>query len=116
LGEWLIWSLVGWWVVGWKRGYELQPHTNPGCHNCPPTPSNTLPPNPPPPQAVLYGIFGAVLLGAALSALRLWWVRRPLAALRAAQHDPEAQRNLKNVVRFRDTAQVSHWVGGTGVD
>ncbi|GBF97004.1 hypothetical protein Rsub_09801 [Raphidocelis subcapitata] len=56
--------------------------------------------------AVLWGIFGAVLLGAGLSALRLWWLRRPLEALRRAHGEPEEGRVLKNVYRFRDTAQA----------
>lgn len=56
--------------------------------------------------AVLYGIFPAVLLGAAVSAARLWWMRRPLAALREAQADPESLKDLRAVYRFRDAAQV----------
>jgi len=74
------------------------------------TPHHTTPTHHHPPpirnQAVLWGIFAAVALGAALSALRLWWLRRPLTVLRAAKEDPEAQRNLRNVVRFQGTSQV----------
>ncbi|KAI8467685.1 MAG: hypothetical protein J3K34DRAFT_523567 [Monoraphidium minutum] len=57
-------------------------------------------------KAVLYGIFGAVLVGAGLSAARLWWLRRPLADLAAAKDDPESQRNLAKVYRFRNPGQV----------
>ncbi|KIY98673.1 hypothetical protein MNEG_9288 [Monoraphidium neglectum] len=56
--------------------------------------------------AVLYGIFAAVLLGAAASAARLWWLRRPLKVLRAAKDDPEALRNLGKVYRFSSTTEV----------
>jgi hypothetical protein len=47
-----------------------------------------------------------VLLGAAASAARLWWLRRPLKVLRAAKDDPEALRNLGKVYRFSSTTEV----------
>jgi hypothetical protein len=59
-----------------------------------------------PSQAILYGIFVAVLLGMVASVTRLWWLRRPLDVLCSAKDDPEALRDLRKVYRFRNTAQV----------
>lgn len=64
-----------------------------------------------PSQAVLWGIFPVVLLGATASAVRLWWVRRPLAKLHAAQADPESLRHLFGVHRFSSPWEVSGHVG-----
>jgi len=55
---------------------------------------------------VLYGIFIWVALGSALSVLRLWWMRRPVAHLRGAFEDCESYKDLKTVYRFKDTRQV----------
>jgi hypothetical protein len=61
----------------------------------------------PPPQSVLKGIFPTVALGAGASAALMWWRRRPLAALRAAAHDPGAQRDLRGIYRFHAPDQVT---------
>lgn len=59
-------------------------------------------------QAVLYGIFPAVLLGALLSAAWMRWRRRPLAELAAAfaAQASSSAVNLKDVHRFRDSVEV----------
>ncbi|GBF95600.1 hypothetical protein Rsub_08582 [Raphidocelis subcapitata] len=56
--------------------------------------------------AVLWGIFPAVAACAAASAARLWWLRRPLRLLRAAQTRVESRRDLRGVYRFRDQAEA----------
>ncbi|KIY97555.1 hypothetical protein MNEG_10408 [Monoraphidium neglectum] len=56
--------------------------------------------------AVLWGIFPSVLLGAAASAARLQWLRRPLARLHEAQADPESLRDPKHVYLFSSPWEV----------
>jgi hypothetical protein len=58
------------------------------------------------PKAVLYGIFPSVGLFAGASTLRLKLLRRPLELFHAAQADPEARRDLKQVYRFQDAWEV----------
>jgi hypothetical protein len=80
------------------------------CHSQTPGDKHTL-------QAVLWGIFPAVAACAAASAARLWWLRRPLRTLRAAQARMEARRDPRGVYRFRDHPEVCRpgaWVGVEG--
>jgi hypothetical protein len=57
-------------------------------------------------QAVLYGIFPAVLLGAAVSWAYMKARRAPLAKLVAGQAAGEANVVLKDVYRFKDVYEV----------
>jgi hypothetical protein len=57
-------------------------------------------------QAVLYGIFPAVLLGAGLSWAYMRRRRAPLAKLVAAQAAGEASLALREVYRFKDVYEV----------
>ncbi len=63
---------------------------------------------------VLYGIFPSAAAGVGASVLRLWWMRRPLPALRAAFEQRDSFADLKTVYRFRDTAQVRLLAGFLG--
>lgn len=57
-------------------------------------------------QTVLYGIFPAVLLGAALSWAYMRRRRAPLAKLVAGQAAGESNVVLKDVYRFKDVYEV----------
>jgi hypothetical protein len=57
-------------------------------------------------QAVLYGIFPAVLLGAALSWAYMKRRRAPLAKLVAGHAAGQASLVLKDVYRFKDVYEV----------
>jgi hypothetical protein len=57
-------------------------------------------------QAVLYGIFPAVLLGAALSWAYMKRRRAPMAKLVAGHAAGEASVVLKDVYRFKDVYEV----------
>jgi hypothetical protein len=55
---------------------------------------------------VLYGIFGAVLVGAGLAYLITRWRRRPLAKLKAAAATATTATNYRDMYRFTETSQV----------
>ena len=55
---------------------------------------------------MLYTILPAAIMGAAVSAARVWYMRRPLAHLRPAFPDTAVYKDLKAVYRFKDVAQV----------
>jgi len=57
-------------------------------------------------QAVLYGIFPAVLLGAAITYGLTRWQKKPLAKLAAAQATADISTNLRDVYRFTQPTQV----------
>lgn len=57
-------------------------------------------------QAVLYGIFGAVLVGAGIAYLITRWRRRPLAKLKAAAATATTATNYRDMYRFTETSQV----------
>jgi len=63
-------------------------------------------------QAVLYGIFPAVLLGAAITYCLTRWHKKPLAKLAAAQATADISTNLRDVYRFTQPTQVEE--GGRG--
>jgi hypothetical protein len=57
-------------------------------------------------QAVLYGIFGAVLLGGGAAVLVTRWRKRHLAKLRAAQQASDLSTNYRDIHRFTEPTQV----------
>jgi hypothetical protein len=65
-------------------------------------------PPPPPWQAVLYGIFPAVLVGAGLTWLVILWKRRPLKVLSEAHADMGQTwgNDLKTIYRFSNKEEV----------